>query len=152
MRSNYLTLAKLQRLHRWSLGMDKYWYWFHNIAPRWNSHDQGPVSISEKTSFRNISWSLEATRLVLGRGPVFPWVYIGSWNDSVSSGIKPFHYSVIHWTYDGMIQWTFNELHFRKKKNSVHVICLWQMNTSSLAEIYMLISYHLNSVILLMRE
>ena len=29
------------------------------------SWKQGPVSISEKTSFRKISWSLEATRLVL---------------------------------------------------------------------------------------
>ena len=31
---------------------------------RWNTHLQGPVSISEKTSYRKISWSLEAARFV----------------------------------------------------------------------------------------
>ena len=35
--------------------------------------DRGPVSIYEKTSFRNISWKLEATRLVLS-------IVVSLWN------------------------------------------------------------------------
>ena len=43
----------------------------------------GPVSISEKTSFRKISWSIEATRLVL-------WIVVSLWNlPGTSAGMQP---------------------------------------------------------------
>ena len=44
-----------------SLGVfEEKYHWFRS----WLYGEQGPVSISDKTSYRKISWSFEATRLV----------------------------------------------------------------------------------------
>ena len=43
-----------------SLGVFKKYHWFRS----WLCGEQGLVLISDKTSYRKISWSLEATRLV----------------------------------------------------------------------------------------